>query len=82
MNNRYSDFLKEKIVSDEYNKVAWFQEDSDGLFIVSPDVRIKFDARYSDELYDILLIAARQLLDLFYRDKELDDLIIEARKRM
>lgn len=79
MNQAYSNFLQESIISKEYNVVATFEESDNEFFIVAPGVRIPFDICYDDELYDCLLIAARQRLNMFLVEKRLDELMLESK---
>lgn len=63
----YQDFLKTEIISKEHHVTAVFQEIDNHLYIVCNvaeyAVKIPFHILYTPDMYDALLIAAKQLLN-------------------
>lgn len=59
----YSDFLKEELYSKEYNIHAHFIEKNNKLFIAYDNKIIDFKIHFNPNFYDVLLVAAHDLLE-------------------
>ena len=61
----YEDFLNEKLYSEKFNLHAYFVSKNNQIFIVQDksDKVILFKMLFHPDYYDILLIAALQLLE-------------------
>ena len=71
MEHTYQDFLKEIIYVEKFHTHASFTEEGGEVYIVTPDQKILFPMLYKPELHEMLLEAARQLLQVHLTEQEM-----------